>query len=201
MTNKKIVEEIDPKALKPVAVAKPVAKLTAEEMKAQKREVAIIRMLDVYENLLKGDIKGIEDKFFTPGHKDEVEGEQGKKYLEDGLKNAQKELQIFWEEKKQERAVELVEKRRAKEGALLEINHKNWEVLELDVEINKLFNNTKFADVFAIKQNFDNKINRLERQVMQLMKTHGIGYSDLSDESTDKNDKRKKKAKELKKGQ
>jgi len=190
MTNKKIVEEIDPK---------PVAKLTAEEMKAQEREVAIIRMLDRYEDLLKSDFKEIEDKFFTPGHKDEVEGKEAKKYLEDGLKNAQKELHFFWKEKKQERAIELVEKRRAKEGALLEINHKNWEILELDVEINKLFNNTKFADVFAIKQNFDNKINRLERQVMQLMKTHGIGYSDLSDESSDKNKELKKKARQLKK--
>jgi len=53
--------------------------------------------------------------------------------------------------------------------------------------------------VFAIKQNFDNKINRLERQVMQLMKTHGIGYSDLSDESSDKKKDLKKKARQIKK--
>lgn len=170
----------------------------AEEMKAQERQVAIIKLIDGYEKILKKDTKDIEANFFSYGYKDEVEGDLSSNYVRNGLKKAQEELGNFWEEKRRERAAQLVEKRHARNGAITEINQKNWEVLELDVEINKLFNNSTFAQSFGIKQALDNKIDRLERQVMRLMEIHGIGYTDLSDESSDKKKDLKKKARQIK---
>jgi len=184
-------------------------------------EEVIKYLLKGYERLMEAQIKeikgqeiegkGIDKKVFIPKDKDKVfsvfdqinPDKLGETYLREGLKIAQKELQLFWEEKKIERRIEKEQKKRAREAARIEINSMNWEILGLDVDIYKLFNkNDEFTHVFSKKQIKENKIKKLEGQVSKLMKEHKISHDDLSgklsDEPIDKPIDKKKKDKRKK---
>ena len=213
----KVINPTDPKLTTKLEKKKDFEEL----IKGLEFEEVIKCLLKGYERLMIEQIKvikgqekegkGIDKKVFIPKDKDKVfsvfdqinPDKLGETYLREGLKIAQKELQLFWEEKKIERRIEKEQKKRAREAARIEINSMNWEILGLDVDIYKLFNkNDEFTHVFSKKQIKENKIKKLEGQVSKLMKEHKISHDDLSgklsDEPIDKPIDKKKKDKRKK---
>ena len=69
--------------------------------------------------------------------------------------------------------------RKAKAAAIQEIHQLNWDVLELDIEVGKLFEDNAFTRVFKKKQAIEKEIRRKQSRVSKLKKEYDIWDQDL----------------------
>lgn len=69
--------------------------------------------------------------------------------------------------------------RKAKADAIEEIHQLNWDVLMLDIDVGKLFENDVFAAVFKKKQAIEKEIRRKQNRVNKLKKEYDIWDQEL----------------------